>query len=227
MCKHDDCNRNHYALGYCKMHYNRHRRSEGISNGSIKPSRIYYHGAKCQFDGCQNKIRARGYCSSHYSRLIRNGDINVVKKVPKYTTNCIAIYLDGVQCSIKAYCKEYCKRHYQQWKRWGDPLANKQKPLDPKNYVSVFMPHHPNANKEGRILEHRLVMSQHLGRPLFEDENVHHINGDRHDNRIENLELWSTAQPSGQRVEDKLNWAIMILRRYAHSQETTDASQVK
>lgn len=59
-------------------------------------------------------------------------------------------------------------------------------------------------------------MSEYLGRPLEGHENVHHINGDRADNRIENLELWSTQQPSGQRVEDKINWAIKFLKEYGY-----------
>jgi len=56
------------------------------------------------------------------------------------------------------------------------------------------------GTKKPYILEHRLVMEQMLGRPLLPREQVHHKNGIRDDNRPDNLELWKTSQPPGQRV---------------------------
>jgi hypothetical protein len=83
-----------------------------------------------------------------------------------------------------------------------------------QGYRLIYKPEHPNAQKVGKILEHVYIMSEHMGRPLEAHENVHHINGVRDDNRLENLELWSTRQPKGQRVEDKVAWAIELLKLY-------------
>ena len=57
-------------------------------------------------------------------------------------------------------------------------------------------------------------MEESIGRYLLPGESVHHRNGVRDDNRIENLELWVKSQPAGQRVEDLLAWAREIVGRY-------------
>jgi len=56
-------------------------------------------------------------------------------------------------------------------------------------YVCIYQPKHPNCDSKGYVKEHRLVMENHIGRLLNKNEEVHHINGVKSDNRIENLRL--------------------------------------
>lgn len=92
--------------------------------------------------------------------------------------------------------------------------------LTPSGYRMVYRPGHPNAPVSGKMFEHVAVMADVLGRPLNPGENVHHKNGVRADNRPENLELWTTTQPSGQRVIDLLDWAYKIIEVYGPEQLT-------
>lgn len=79
----------------------------------------------------------------------------------------------------------------------------------------VRKPNHPRSkSNNGYVFEHIVVVEDAIGRYLIEGENVHHINGVKDDNRIENLELWTKPQPSGIRTSDAVAWAKEILRRY-------------
>lgn len=61
-------------------------------------------------------------------------------------------------------------------------------------YIAVYVPDHPNCNREGYVMKHHLVMEREIGRKLLPGEVVHHKNRIRDDNRIENLQLMTASE---------------------------------
>lgn len=171
----------------------------------------------CKIEGCERPIKnkATGLCNAHYTRLQRHGDVQ--ESIPvkdKYTEDTCCI--EG--CENKRKSLGMCEMHYYRYKRHGDPNMSKRNhegaldqggvPIEGKGGY-LYIRETKGAKQKAH---HRYVMEQHLGRELFTHETVHHLNGDRKDNRIENLELWSKAQPYGQRVKDKVEHYIAFLK---------------
>jgi hypothetical protein len=175
----------------------------------------------CLVDECSEPAITviRKLCDAHDARFQKWGD--PLGKYERQTGQ-------GTQCSIDdceelVVTKGLCAKHYGREYVHGDPLREPEfipdgaKRQEPSGYVLIKAPGHSEASRGGGLWapEHRLVKAEQLGRPLRPNENVHHINGDRTDNRIENLELWVKSQPSGQRARDLLAWAKQIVETYS------------
>lgn len=113
------------------------------------------------------------------------------------------------------YCDQKCKSEYQAKAAYERFKAGSYgRYVKANGYVWISVPSLANNGKKGQVMEHRYVMQNAIGRPLLREETVHHKDGNRQNNRIENLELFSSRHGPGQRVVDKIDFAIEILRLY-------------
>lgn len=165
------------------------------------------------------KNKKRNLCARCYRNLLEDGGIN---EKPKCS-------VQDCERSIWTNNRKYCRMHQQRADLSGgnpEGLGRGSKgvprPRGRRNMSGRYVNSdgYVRVRVEGAVgnggwpLEHRYVMEQHLNRSLLPGENIHHLDGNRQNNAIDNLELWITLQPSGQRPEDLVAYAKEILRRY-------------
>jgi len=210
LCHFDACGRPLLSKGLCQTHYQQHRRGEQLRPIKLQngpPPR------ECEGPGCDRHGSYGGLCWAHKRQQKKGQTL-----VPLWSTKNrapVPCAFDG--CKATARSRGLCQSHARQRDRAGvlRPIHTPSyRYVTADGYIRLYDPGHPNADRQGRVLEHTKVMADVLGRPLWPDENVHHLNGVRDDNRPENLELWCRRQPKGQRVPDKVAWAVEVLRRY-------------
>ena len=111
------------------------------------------------------------------------------------------------------FCSQKCAYAWKKGKRLKDT------PRISWGYRYSFMPNHPFANDGRYVAEHRLVMEKKIGRYLEPNEIVHHRNGNKLDNRIENLFLMNRADhalshyPEHKKERDIANKLTFHLRK--------------
>ena len=96
-------------------------------------------------------------------------------------------------------CSKPCLKQYLKGKHFVEPPHGKGEKAGnwkggrrkQSGYIMIFSPNHPYKNANNCVKEHRLVMEKHLNRYILPAERVHHINGNRTDNRIKNLEIFN------------------------------------
>lgn len=158
----------------------------------------------CRVDGCDRALFALGLCHGHYQRQRKGQSFEKPLRPPPGGPRSCSV--DGCDARYKA--NGLCRRHYYRSRKNLD-WTTTELLRAPKGTGHTTKSGYRIVTHDGeQIFEHRLVMERHLGRPLLPYEEVHHKNGHKADNRLENLELWSRSQPTGQRIADLVAYVV-------------------
>ena len=216
VCKIGDCGRKCVAKGLCGIH----RERDILGLPMDLPIRHRGHKMDtCTHPGCSRPWKCSGYCAAHYTRWLRGKPLDTPIRGSFADVKCAIPNCGRAFKEKRSKYGQLCATHEHRVRHGKDmatPIRSKVASvgdLSPsgQGYILVKTP-----QMEWRMY-HQVIMEQHIGRLLYPHENVHHINGIRDDNRLENLELWSHSQPSGQRVADKTAWAIEWLTQYGYT----------
>lgn len=103
----------------------------------------------------------------------------------------------------KRFCSRQCKVKWQKTITGSIHPAYKGIINYGNGYNALFMPQHPQSDSKGYVLEHRYIMETKLGRFLEKEEIVHHLNGDKKDNNLSNLELTNNKDHSRRHTQER------------------------
>lgn len=203
-CVVDGCESVVRCKGLCALHYQRKR---------VGLPMDYQRKKSCAVGGCARPVSAYGYCKFHWRRKRLGQSMDTPPGELRLRGDC------GVAgCDKPHWAKGRCQFHYLRKRGGVSDTQRKQAVVSPDGARRVNFHGYVEVKRDGRWqLEHRWKMAAKLGRALLRIETVHHKNGDRLDNRLKNLELWTGSQPYGGRVKDKVAWAKEMLRRYEPS----------
>lgn len=164
-------------------------RLQKLSNDQMKLiERFYDEGFSCK--RISNAIHIS--VGAVFNHLEKNGMVRQKSEARKYSyVSLTPEHIERIRELGKRERSDETRKKLSESKKTHRPGHAKKRD---DGYITVYYPDHPDATNDGYVMQHRLIMEQHIGRRLEKNEVVHHKNRNRADNRLENLQLMTASE---------------------------------